>query len=201
MMELEPRGLMEYFKRAVEDARKRLGVDISDDTEFYIVNLLSRYADVNALANETMATGTGTFAELYMKSREEGFGKRAVILKYIGDTTLFLTGCFSDCFKRSLVDIDYYACLGRMSYRDLLDLVSLRSVGWKLEDVFDELSEKYIELMDVLAEVVVSDGPQQGADLLRIYERWVRTRSHRDEALLRHRGIIPLGVSTPDTLQ
>jgi hypothetical protein len=201
MTELETRGLMEYFKSAVEDATQRLGVDISDHTEFYIVNLLFRYADARALSKEPIGAGAETFAELYLKSQGEAEGKRALILKYIGDTTLFLTGCFSDCFQRSLVDIDYYARLGRTSYRDLLDMEASRSVQWKLEDVFEELSKKYMQLMDVLAEVAATDGPQKAVDLLRIYDRWVRTRSKRDEALLRHMGIIPLDVSTPKTIQ
>ena len=55
-------------------------------------------------------------------------------------------------------------------------------------------------LVDVLAEVADSDGPQHAMGLLRIYERWIRTRSPRDEALLRKRGIIPLAVSSPSVL-
>jgi len=201
MRQLETRGLMEYFKQSVEDATRRLGVTISDHTEFYIVDLLFRYADADTLSNRSFATKTKTFAELYLKSQAETYGRRALILKYIGDTTLFLTGCFSDSFQRSLVDIDYYATLGRMSYRDLLELASTRMAQWKLEDVFDELSEKYLQLMDVLAEVAVSDGPQKAADMLRVYERWLRTRSRRDETLLRQMGIIPLDYSTPKILQ
>ena len=201
MSRLETRGLMEYFKDSVEEATHRLGIDISHETEFYIVNLLFRYADAKALDKKSIATSTGTFAELYLRSQEEGFGRRAIILKYIGDTTLFLTGCFSDSFKRSLVDIDYYANIGRMSYRDLLDLVTTRTVQQFHEDVFGELSDKFIQLMDVLAEVAASHGPQQAVDLLRIYERWLHTRSPRDKGLLRKMGIIPVDTSGPKTIQ
>jgi hypothetical protein len=115
-------------------------------------------------------------------------------LKYIGDTTLFLTGYFSDSFERSLVDIDYYASLGRSSYRDLLDLLAARVIQWKLDEVFDELSEKYTDLMDVIAEVAASDSPRHAEGLLRLYERWLRTKSKRDEALLRKKGVIPLEI-------
>jgi len=195
--QLETRRLIEYFKEAVEHATQRLDVEISSNTEFYLVDLLLRYSDVQALSNKNLATEAETFAELYLKSRGETHGRRALILKYIGDTTLFLTGCFSDSFQRSLVDIDYYANLGRTSYRELLDLAAARMVQWKLEDVFDELSGKFLRLMDVLAEVAASDGPQRASDLLRVYERWLRTRSRRDETLLRQMGIIPLDISSP----
>ncbi len=200
MTQLETRRLIEYFKEAVEHATQRLDVEISSNTEFYLVDLLLRYSDVQALSNKNLATEAETFAELYLKSRGEACGRRALILKYIGDTTLFLTGCFSDSFQRSLVDIDYYANLGRTSYRELLDLAAARMVQWKLEDVFDELSGKFLRLMDVLAEVAASDGPQCASDLLRVYERWLRTRSRRDETLLRQMGIIPLDISSPAVL-
>ncbi len=198
MTHLETTGLVEYFKKAVEDATQRLHVRISDETEFYVVDLLSRYTDVKALETRPFQTETGAFAELFLKSQEEPGDRRALILKYIGDTTLFLTGYFPDSFQRSLVDIDYYAGLGQTSYQNLLDLLAARVVKWRLKEVFDELSEKFLQLMDVLAEVAASDGPQHAADLLRIYERWIRTRSPRDESLLRQNGIFPMQASPPN---
>jgi len=200
MTRLETAGLMEYFKEAVGNATARLRIDISDETEFYVVDLLFRYADAEALVSRHLNTETGTFAELFLKSREQSGDRRAITLKYIGDTTLFLTGFFSDSFQRSLVDIDYYASLGRASYQNLLDLLTARVIQWRLEEVFDELSEKFVQVMDILGEVAVSDGPQQAVDLLRIYERWVRTRSRRDEGLLRQKGIIPLKTTSPNIL-
>ncbi|MBW2018515.1 MAG: hypothetical protein JRI58_00675 [Deltaproteobacteria bacterium] len=200
MTRLETRGIMEYFKETVEKAAKQLQVEISDYTEFYLVDLLFRYTKMKALRNTEFISREKTFAELFLKSYEESSHRRARILKYIGDTTLFLTGFFSDSFQRSIVDIDYYANLGRTSYRNLLDLLTARVVRWGLEEVFDELSEKFLQLTDVLAEVSESGGRQHAGGLLRIYERWLRTRSKRDEALLRQKGIWPLEASPPSVL-
>ena len=191
---------MEYFKEAVENATERLEVEISKHTEFYVVDLLSRYSNIEALTSAELVPQEKTFAELFMESYELKTEGRARILKYIGDTTLFLTGFFSDSFQRCLVDVDYYASLGQTSYRNLLDLLAARVVRWGLEEVFDELSGKFFQLMDVLAEVSESSGPQHAADLLRIYERWLRTRSPRDERLLRQMGIIPTETSPPNIL-
>jgi hypothetical protein len=195
MTSLESTGIMEYFKEAVEDATERLKVEISEHTEFYVVDLLSRYTNIKALTSTELVSEEKTFAELFMESYELETEGRARILKYIGDTTLFLTGFFSDSFQRCLVDVDYYASLGRTSYSNLLDLLAARVVRWGLEEVFDELSGKFFQLMDVLAEVSEASGPQHAADLLRIYERWLRTRSQRDEKLLRKMGIIPTETS------
>ena len=200
MTPLEPTGIMEYFKEAVEDATDRLNVDISDHTEFYVVDLLSRYSSIKTLTSSELVSGEKTFAELFLESYELKTEGRARVLKYIGDTTLFLTGFFSDSFQRSIVDVDYYASLGQTSYRNLLDLLAARVVQWGLEEVFDELSGKFFQVMDVLAEISESSGPQHAADLLRIYERWLRTRSIRDEKLLRKMGIIPTETSPPNII-
>ena len=200
MTSLEPTGIMEYFKEAVEEATERLKVEISDNTEFYIVDLLSRYSNINTLTSSELVSEEKTFAELFLESFELKTEGRARILKYIGDTTLFLTGFFSDSFQRGIVDVDYYASLGQTSYRNLLDLLAARVVQWGLEDVFDELSGKFFQLIDVLAEVSESSSPQHAVDLLRIYERWLRTRSRRDENLLRKQGIIPIETSSPNIL-
>ena len=200
MPSLQSTGIMEYFKEAVEDATERLEVEISEHTEFYVVDLLSRYSNIEALTSAELVPQEKSFAELFMESYELKTEGRARILKYIGDTTLFLTGFFSDSFQRCLVDVDYYASLGQTSYRNLLDLLAARVVRWGLEEVFDELSGKFFQLMDVLAEVSESSGPQHAADLLRIYERWLRTGSPRDERLLRKMGIIPTETSPPNIL-
>ena len=200
MTSLEPAGIMEYFKEAVEDATERLKVEISEHTEFYVVDLLSRYSNIKAPTSAELVSEEKTFAELFLESYELKTEGRARILKYIGDTTLFLTGFFSDSFQRCLVDVDYYASLGQTSYRSLLDLLATRVVLWGSEEVFDELSGKFFQLMDVLAEISESGGAQHAADLLRIYERWLRTRSPRDEKLLRKMGIIPTETSPPSIL-
>lgn len=196
MTSLELTGIMEYFKGAVEDATERLKVEISDYTEFYVVDLLSRYTNIKALTSTELVSAKKTFTELFMESYELNTEGRARILKYIGDTTLFLTGFFSDSFQRSLVDVDYYASLGRTSYRNLLDLLAAQVVRGGLEEVFDELGAKFFQLMDVLAEISESSRSQHAVDLLRIYERWLRTRSRRDEKLLRKLGIIPTDASS-----
>jgi len=87
-----------------------------------------------------------------------------------------------------------------------LDLLSARLIQWKLREVFDELYKKYLYFMDIIAEVASSSGQPNSSDLLRAYERWLRTNSQRDKRLLekgglsigaeKKSGIIPLKVST-----
>jgi hypothetical protein len=107
-------------------------------------------------------------------------------LKKVGDLSLFISGFFSDSLNRSLVDVDYYIQLGECAYGSLA-----RRGDDTFTDVFDELAEKFAAFVDVLGEVSERTALSSNADLLRLYEKWVRTKSRRSGDLLVARGIVP----------
>jgi hypothetical protein len=107
-------------------------------------------------------------------------------LRSVGDQSLFISGFFSDSLNRSLVDVDYYIHLGGYAYRSLA-----RRGDNTLGDVFDELSDKFANFVDVLGEVSERTSLSSNADVLRLYEKWLRTGSRRSGDLLASRGIVP----------
>lgn len=200
MTMLETRSLLEYFKDALEKASQDLDVEISQLAQFYLVDLLSRYAHAAPLQEPEWGERDKSFAQALLESYGVSSGKRARILRQIGDTTLFVSGFFSDSFQRRLVDIDYYAAIGSTAYRSLESLLAARIVDWGFEGVFQELSEKFLRLVDLLAEIGNTSGRQHAGGILRIYERWLKTKSPRDRRLLRQMGIMPIDESSPDLL-
>jgi hypothetical protein len=107
-------------------------------------------------------------------------------LRQVGDLSLFISGFFADSLTRSLVDIDYYIQLGEYAYACLA-----RQGDAAFADVFDELAEKFPAFVDVLGEVSEQTALTSNSDLLRLYERWLRTKSRRSGDLLAARGIVP----------
>jgi hypothetical protein len=104
---------------------------------------------------------------------------------------LFISGYFSDSLNRSLVDVDYYIALGERAYG------SLARTDDTLSDVFDELAEKFSGFVDVLGEVSERSSLASNTDVLRLYEKWLKTKSRRSGDLLARQGIVPNGsVST-----
>jgi hypothetical protein len=106
-------------------------------------------------------------------------------LKAVGDSSLFISGFFSDSLNRRLVDIDYYIQLGVQAYGSLA-----RCGGETLSDVFDELAARFPVFVDVLGEISERTALTSNSDLLRLYEKWLRTRSRRSGDLLTSRGIV-----------
>ena len=112
-------------------------------------------------------------------------------LRRLGDVALFIAGVFSQSLNRCVVDIDYYVSMGGSAYSHLSDMMRGTNRGRALSSVFDELSSKFVEFVDVLGEVSEGPGCNNDADILRQYEIWLRTGSARAAGRLRAAGIQP----------
>ena len=61
----------------------------------------------------------------------------------------------------------------------------------QLSPVFAELADKFVGFVDVLSEVSERTFCASNADLLRLYEKWLKTGSRRSGQLLVERGVVP----------
>jgi hypothetical protein len=171
---------IEYFKELVEAAITHQGLGARETTSFYLVHLLARFVYEGA-SHQSEPLGV----RLAQAMQAGGIMQRDG-LKRVGDLSLFISGYFSDSLNRSLVDVDYYIALGERAYGSLA-----RQSDDRLSDVFDELAEKFGGFVDVLGEVSERASLTSNSDLLRLYERWLRTQSRRSGDLLARRGIVP----------
>jgi hypothetical protein len=120
------------------------------------------------------------------RALDSGGVEQRVRLRAVGDFSLFMSGFFSDSFARRSVDVDYYRSLGERAYASLS-----RAEDEAFAEVFAELSRKFVGFMDVLADVNDRTSLGSTTEVLRIYEKWLRTGSERDGQRLVERGIVP----------
>jgi hypothetical protein len=171
----------EYFRDLVESALQHQHVTVRELTSYYVVNLLAGavHRDQSVLADDE-ALGVR-----FVRALQAGGAAQRDALRRVGDTSLFVSGFFSDSFNRGLVDIDYYMQLGERAYG------SLAQRDGTLAEVFDELADKFAAMVDVLTEVSEQTALTSRSDVMRLYERWLRTGSHRTGGQLVARGIVP----------
>jgi hypothetical protein len=172
---------IEYFKGLVESAITHQGLTANELTSFYLVNLLARFVYDGAVSKQSEALGVRLAQALQADGKMQRDG-----LRHVGDVSLFISGYFSDSLNRSLVDIDYYISLGERAYGSLA-----RQADDRFSEVFDELAEKFAGFVEVLGEVSEQTALTSNSDLLRLYERWLRTQSRRSGDLLVRQGIVP----------
>lgn len=189
-----------FFRDEVSVASETLGVQLAELVEFYLVNLLCDFSK-----RETSPTlGDEPLALIYKKAIEAApGGQREVHFKELGDISLYVAGFFSESIERSLVDIDYYISMGGNAYGALSELVGKQRRGETFAELYGDLSEAFPLLVDVLGEVRSRSliNPSSDKDLLRLYDRWQRTKSERIGRLLSEAGLVPADTDSTEYIQ
>jgi hypothetical protein len=175
----------EWFRERIGDVLSQKGTQIREVTEFYLVNLLAGFLEKEKLFVED-ADGTVAaepLALILLRAVEADRRVRAAQLRRLGDTALFVSGFFGDSLARSIVDVDYYIAMGEQAYGALAHSERGADRPW------DELSERFGEFVDLLAEIAELSELRSNRGLVRLYERFLATRDERVAQRLRERGV------------
>ena len=184
-------SLKEFFKSLVEEVIRRRQLQITDVTEFYLVNLLSEFVSSDRLFDQELDEGRDhePLALLYARALSQEREARIRTLRRLGDVSLYKAGFFADALREGPVGADYYIQMGGAAYGQVASL----SAGAGFSDVYRELCAKFRALVEVLEEIsargLVQNGP---VGALRVYESWVRTGSERLEQVLVDAGLVPV---------
>ena len=185
-------NLKEYFRDALHGALESQRIAIEDQTEHYVVNLLTLFSRSGALFDHT-PEGPRLRPLVVMLSEAleaRSAGDRNRNLQRLGDVSLFVAGFFAQSFARKLIDIDYHIAMGGRAYGVLAETLA-RGKRRVLGNVFAELSAKFQPMVDALNELAETAYTHSDKDILRLYEIWLKTGSRRSFALLKRLGVNP----------
>ncbi len=185
-------NLREYFRDALHNALESQRLEVEDQTEHYVVNLLTLFARSEALYEQT-PEGVRLKPLVVMLSEAleaPSPEHRYRGLQRLGDVSLFVAGFFAQSFARKLIDIDYHIAMGTRAYDSLAHSLA-RGRGRALAEVFAELAEKFQPLVDALNELSETSYRHSDRDVLRLYEIWLKTGSRRSYRLLERLGVKP----------
>ena len=184
-----------FFRNVVDTVRSARRLPATDAATSYVVALLVEFAEPKRYAereSERPLTvrlhdalnrpGPGTFEHL----------------RQLGDFVLYVSGFFGEYFERRGVTKDYVRGLGAQAYWGARQALT----GFQLEverdpestDIFRELAGNFDVFVNLLEGVCWDlPGSRRGgnADLLELYERWLKTRSPVLAAELTAAGLIP----------
>jgi hypothetical protein len=183
-------SLTEYFRDALQGALAHQHLSVEDQTEHYVVNMLTLFARAEHLY-EGVPTGPKMppLVNLFASAVEASTAaERERALQRLGDISLFIAGFFAHGFARRLVDIDYHIAMGGRAYGTLAESLA-RGPRRVLAAVYGELAAKFQPLVDALGEISDAARTYTQADVLRLYEIWLRTGSARARGLLAQLGV------------
>jgi hypothetical protein len=189
-------SVADFFEEQVEDAMKARGLRASEGATSYVVALLAELAKPGSPVERTLERPLTLLLDeaLHTSPLAERFEK----LRTLGDGVLYSSGFFADHFEARGVDTQYVISIGRRAYENAGSL--LRTGEKKDEssiDIFGELSKDFGAFVSVLSEVAnatIAKSVATSKGVLKLYERWLKTRNERlGEALASQGFVAPRG--------
>jgi hypothetical protein len=175
-----------FFQDAIDQALREQGVAATSLTEHYLVRLLATYAHHPIDEDQPLALKL-------MQALEADPRERRQRLREVGDTSLFVSGFWTESFARRTVDVEYYIGLGGSAYGELAKAGT--NGVWARDpygEAYEALAENFARFVKVLMVVsrrfMPAASPQ---DLLRLYERWLKTGSTWAARKLAAAGVVP----------
>ncbi len=172
-----------FFRDEVDRAFKKEGLQPGALVEHYIVRLLAAYA-AQPIDDAPLALKMAAAVDAPPRERRRR-------LREVGDTSLYVSGFWSESLEQAAVDVDYYVEMGGSAYSEL----ARGGAAWTGDpyaEVFGQLAENFVRFVGALA--VVSRRtvlPASNGDIIRLYRRWQATRSATAAAQLAAIGVVP----------
>jgi len=175
---------VEFFRNLILVAIENQKVIVNQEAEYYLVMLLVKYMRGEILRRSSKDPLAIKLHNAMLARKI----KSVQILKEVGDFALYISGFFADSLNRKVVDIDYYIAIGGTAYCNLANTLSQEA----LQGLYKDLYNRFATYVDILSEVADYTFSHTHQDILRLYEKWLRTGSNRLEQLLKKEGIVPI---------
>lgn len=181
----------QHFAELLKEACAHRNFQILPASETYILNMLNHYIDSRNLFSPLILDQESerlpdTFAELYLTALNSDDPKNRTYMKILADKALYLSGFFGDSLQRRSVDIDYYMGIGASAYSNL--------AAWTKEEttaaVYSTFSKKFIDYADLLSYISDKSALQSEQNILKLYERYVKTGSDLARDKLAELGVV-----------
>jgi hypothetical protein len=187
-------SLREFFRDAFHAASEHQRLEIDEQAEQYVVNLLTVFSRADVLYEKTSeGLRIKPLAHMLADALEAPTSlARQRALQRLGDVSLFVAGFFARSFARKLIDIDYHIAMGGNAYSSLADTMQRSTSGRSVAPIYAQLAQKFQRLVDALNEISEMSYQHTDADILRLYEIWMKTGSPRAHGLLNKLGVQPV---------
>jgi hypothetical protein len=185
--------LRSFFESECWDAIQRQGLRVSELTTSYVASVLARYSSSQEYfvphKDSENKTEVPSIVQLWLEGSSKDTLDQYRQMQFVGDIALFTSGFFSDRIERSLVDMDFYTAIGGQAYERAGKLRESLAQERSL-NVFFELSSKFPEIKEVLAEIADRSLLTSEQGRLKLFERWMQTKNARLRRMLAENGIL-----------
>ncbi|MES2615343.1 MAG: hypothetical protein V4591_08010 [Bdellovibrionota bacterium] len=183
----------QFFHEKIVEAQEKQNLRLTENVEFYLVNLLCDYVRSN-----NSSAAEDCLALTLKKALESSYGEKICLYKKLADDALYFSGFFQEYFNNKSFDIRYYVTMGESAYGELSSLMRGKSsYNSTMSQIYKEMSKNFLSAVDILLHVSEKTSHQEDErSTLSLYDAWLNTNSAKLQKELFERGINPLKVST-----
>lgn len=192
------KNLNSEFYDIVSEKEKNAKIELSDYSKLYLMNLLKGLIEKNDFFYRDII-GNDALAEAFMKALSEELLKKVQKIKAVGDLCLIYSGLFPDMLNKKLVDVDYFIQLGKVSFLTLHRIyVTMNSLS-DLKNLYYSIFLDFLKLVTVMIEISKSFKLIDQNNLLKVYERWQKTKIQGLYEILKANNIHPIAYQSEAT--
>lgn len=181
-------SLGDFFRERLLSCSASLHPRPHEDTLWYLGNMLARFSKSDQFfCYDSGQLTLRPLALLYSDAREAiDEHQRCLLLRHLGDHSLFLGALFPENYARRGIQKDYFVGMGGGAY----DYLAGKAKNNR--HVFSEMANFFTRLLQLIAQVCSKDSFFNASDILSLYERWQKTQDPLVARQLQAVGITPL---------
>ncbi len=172
-------NLQEFFFEAIAQAMAAQGIELSKLSAHYLTRLLTS-------RGESLPPRVDTLAELHLTAAQAPRREAIRLYRSLGDHALYTGGFFPESLQDKAVGLDYYRSMGGAAYGQVANLGQAKD---PFSQMFAELAKRFQDCVLLLSDVANAAKVASAADLVGLYEEWLRTRSRHAERRLAELGM------------
>lgn len=192
-------NMQEFFMEALTRALAKTSHCITESAQAYVVCLLADFARSESAYAGTKQGDKPALALLLKEAQEAEKPESIRIFKHLGDSSLYSLGFFNDSQERQYLGSRYYVSMGENAYLSAANLA--REVLASSSAVFDELSIRFADLVDILQTMRNQSNVAGGSDtnLLLLLEHYKKTGDAQALEILQKHGLLKNSLFSLDT--
>jgi hypothetical protein len=180
--------LRSWFRERLEAALENQRVEATVETRAYLVELLTGLG-----VGRRRAPGEVPLALQFKDALEARSGaQRLRLFRMLGDEALCLSGFFSDHLEWRGLSPEYVQTMGGGAYETAGALAEHSVSEASRTGVYRELAQKFPRFAEVLDEVRERTALRTPQDIVKLYDKWRRTRSRVIAERLYAQGVVPI---------
>jgi len=189
-------NLHEYFREALEAAMQKTSVHVTENTQAYLVYLLSDFTRSEKVYAGTDAGDKPSLALLLLRAHEAEPEEALRIFKHLGDSALYLLGFFHAAILSQTVGPEYYVAMGETAYSSAASLIRVtRENMLTSATIYTELAHRFADLVNLLKVISLYGAKADenthfsSAQLLSLLEQYEKTKDPELLELLKKNGV------------